>query len=205
MTTTITTDLSPVPTRQSPSTFSERMDTWIGKITDWTDEANDVAEEVNENAVTAAAGAAAVDAEKWVSGTTYAEGDVVWSPTDYGVYRRKTNGAGTTDPRSDGTNWAIIPGVMDVITTTLTGTTPEIVAGLNTWTLAGASTPTSGLLAGQSALLMVDDGSASTITWPSVTWKTNYGVAPTLETTGYTVVCLWVVGATTYGARVGNN
>lgn len=43
--------------------------------------------------------------KKWVSGTTYAEGKVVWSPTDYQYYMRKTTGAGATDPSSDTTNW----------------------------------------------------------------------------------------------------
>lgn len=44
-------------------------------------------------------------AKKWVSGTTYAEGIVVWSPTDYQYSMRKSTGAGTTDPASDTTNW----------------------------------------------------------------------------------------------------
>lgn len=50
----------------------------------------------------------AAGAAKWVSGTTYAEGDCVWSPIDYLSYRRKVAGAGTTDPSSDTTNWARI-------------------------------------------------------------------------------------------------
>lgn len=41
----------------------------------------------------------------WVTGTTYAAGKVVWSPTDYQYYMRKTAGAGATDPASDTTNW----------------------------------------------------------------------------------------------------
>lgn len=43
--------------------------------------------------------------EFWVSGTTYAVGEQVISPTDFGVYIRKLAGAGTTDPASDATNW----------------------------------------------------------------------------------------------------
>lgn len=42
---------------------------------------------------------------KWISGTTYAIGDVTWSPTDFQAYRRKIAGAGTTDPSLDTTNW----------------------------------------------------------------------------------------------------
>ncbi|MFH1010336.1 MAG: hypothetical protein V1784_03775 [bacterium] len=64
------------------------------------------------NALLAAANAnaavAAANATKWVSGTTYAEGDGRWSPINYQTYRRKTAGAGTTDPSLDGTNWALI-------------------------------------------------------------------------------------------------
>lgn len=41
----------------------------------------------------------------WVTGTTYAAGKVVWSPTDYQYYMRKSAGAGSTDPSSDTTNW----------------------------------------------------------------------------------------------------
>jgi hypothetical protein len=89
----------------------------------------------------------------------------------------------------------------------LTGTTPVIAVGngtILTWTLSGNSTPTSSLTSGQSVLLMVDDGSASTITWPSVTWKTTAS-APTLNTSGYTAITLWNVSGTLYGARVGDS
>lgn len=42
----------------------------------------------------------------WVSGTTYSIGNVVLSPADnYQQYVRITNGAGTTDPSSDTTNY----------------------------------------------------------------------------------------------------
>lgn len=47
----------------------------------------------------------AVNMTKWISGTTYAIGDVTWSPADFQAYRRKTAGAGTTDPSADTTNW----------------------------------------------------------------------------------------------------
>lgn len=43
--------------------------------------------------------------KKWVSGTNYTEGTVVWSPSDYQYYMRKTTGAGATDPASDSANW----------------------------------------------------------------------------------------------------
>lgn len=92
----------------------------------------------------------------------------------------------------------------------VTGTTPALSptnGSIQTWTLSGNSTPTAGTWAeGQSITLMIDDGTAYTITWTSlsVTWKTDGGVAPTLSTSGFTVVALWKVGSTIYGARVGN-
>ena len=60
------------------------------------------------NAVEAAGSAAAAGAILWISGTTYAVGDARISPTDFQTYRRKTIGAGTTDPSLDGTNWALV-------------------------------------------------------------------------------------------------
>lgn len=92
----------------------------------------------------------------------------------------------------------------------VTGTTPALSptnGSIQTWTLTGNSTPTAGTwAAGQSITLMIDDGTAYTITWSSVavTWKTDAGVAPTLNTSGYTAIALWKVGTTIYGARVGN-
>lgn len=72
------------------------------------------------------------------------------------------------------------------------------------WTLGASRAPTANFVEGQSITLMVDDGSAYTITWPSVTWKTDGGSSPTLNTSGYTAIVLWKVGSVLYGARVGN-
>jgi hypothetical protein len=92
----------------------------------------------------------------------------------------------------------------------VTGTTPALSptdGSIQTWTLSANSTPTAGTwAAGQSMTLMIDDGTAFTVTWSSlsVTWKTNSGVAPVLNTTGFTAIVLWKVGAIIYGARVGD-
>lgn len=78
---------------------------------------------------------------------------------------------------------------------------------IQTWTLGASRTPDqANWAAGQSITLLVDDGSAYTITWSTlaVTWKTDSGSAPTLNTSGYTVIVLWKVGTTIYGARVGD-
>jgi len=51
----------------------------------------------------------------WVSDTTYAVGDLRYSPIDFQNYRRKTSGGGTTDPSADGTNWTkVVPDYVPV-------------------------------------------------------------------------------------------
>lgn len=92
----------------------------------------------------------------------------------------------------------------------VTGTTPALSptnGSIQTWVLSGNSTPTAGTWAsGQSMTLMVDDGSAYTINWASmsITWKTGGGTAPTLLTAGYTVIELANVGVTIYGWLAGD-
>ena len=89
----------------------------------------------------------------------------------------------------------------------LSGTTPALEpnnGSIQTWTLSGNSTPTDSLAAGEAITLMIDDGTAYTITWPTTTWVNNGGSAPTLATTGYTVIALWKVSTTLYGALVGD-
>jgi hypothetical protein len=78
---------------------------------------------------------------------------------------------------------------------------------IQTWTLGDNRTPTQANWAsGQSITLQVDDGTERTIDWSTlgVLWKTNNGTAPTLQTSGFTVLVLWKVGSEIYGARVGD-
>ena len=56
----------------------------------------------------ALASAANTNAPLWVSGTTYAVGFLVYSPSNGRTYRRKVAGAGTTDPSADATNWLLL-------------------------------------------------------------------------------------------------
>jgi hypothetical protein len=124
------------PSRSDPANFADRGDAFLGALPTFVTEANALATAVNQNEINAelaetnaetaqvaaeaaAAGAsAAANVTKWVSGTTYAEGAVVWSPITYLSYRRKTAGGGTTDPSADSANWAQAVGTGDV---TLTG------------------------------------------------------------------------------------
>ncbi len=79
-------------------------------------------------------------------------------------------------------------------------------------TLGASRTPkATNFAAGESVMLMVDDGTAYTLTWTDATfggsgvvWKTDGGVAPTLNTSGYTAIVLWKVSTQVYGARVGD-
>lgn len=83
----------------------------------------------------------------------------------------------------------------------LTGTTPVLssFAGtIQTWTLTANSAPTDGLADGQSMVLLVDDGTAFTVTWPTITWVN--GVAPVLKATGFTLINLFKAGGVLYGA-----
>jgi len=76
---------------------------------------------------------------------------------------------------------------------------------IQTVTLTGSITSlTDNIAAGEAITLIVDDGTAYTITWPTTTWVNNAGAAPTLATDVVTVIALWKVGTTLYGALVGD-
>lgn len=113
------------------------------------------------------------------------------------------------------TDPAIIGSILEDIYTITDGAAFEIDPGngsIQLITLGASRTPkATNFLAGESVTLMVDDGSAYTLTWSDATfggsgvvWKTGGGTAPTLNTTGYTVITLWKVGTQVYGARVGD-
>jgi hypothetical protein len=77
-------------------------------------------------------------------------------------------------------------------------------------TLGAARTPKATNFAnGESILLHVNDGSAYTLTWTDATWGGSGvvwegGSAPTLATSGYTVIALWKFGDQVYGKHVGD-
>ena len=113
------------------------------------------------------------------------------------------------------TDPAIIGTILEDVFTITDGAAFEIDPGngsVQLITLGASRTPkATNMVAGEAITLMVDDGSAYTLTWSDATfggsgvvWKTNAGVAPTLNTTGYTVIVLWKVSTQVYGARVGD-
>jgi len=70
---------------------------------------------------------------------------------------------------------------------------------IQTWTLGASRTATANNFpAGASMLLCVNDGSAFTLTWPTITWVGST-TAPTLATTGFTFIQMWKIGTTLYG------
>jgi hypothetical protein len=80
--------------------------------------------------------------------------------------------------------------------------------GIQTITLGANRTPAAtNFTSGQSVTLMIDDAASYAITWSTVnpTWvgATATGSAPTLATSGYTIIELWKVGSTVYAAYVG--
>lgn len=77
--------------------------------------------------------------------------------------------------------------------------------GIQTWTLGASRTPTAtNMASGDSVQLRIADGTAYSVTWSTIGVVWVGGSAPTLATSGYTVIELWKIGSTVYGARVGD-
>lgn len=117
------------PSRADTSTFVARADGWVAWLESEATDIGTAAQAAYTNAVeaqasasAAATAAATAGAALWVSGTTYAIGDVRKSPATGLAYRRLTAGAGTTDPSADTTNWvlgvAAAPQLIEVTGTT---------------------------------------------------------------------------------------
>jgi hypothetical protein len=124
------------------------------------------------------------------------------------VTKLSASAAALTDP-------VITGAILEDVYTISDGAAFEIDPGngsIQLITLGASRTPkATNFAAGESVTLMVDDGTAYTLTWTDstfggsgVVWKTNGGVAPTLNTSGYTVITLWKVSTQVYGARVGD-
>lgn len=100
-------------------------------------------------AVAAEVASAVVGAAQWVSGTTYATGANVWSPSTLQTYRRKVAGSGSTDPSSDPANWTAVTGPaftnIAVITTTQTWTPPANVFKAKVTVIGGGASNNTGV------------------------------------------------------------
>lgn len=118
-------------------------------------------------------------------------------------------GRATTDTLSNKTltNPAMVGTVVEDVYTISDGVSVDLSpanGSIQLWTLGANRTPVSptSWTAGQAITLMIDDGSAYTLTWTAVpvVWLSGGGTAPVLATTGYTKVVLWKVGSVYYGA-----
>jgi hypothetical protein len=114
----------------SPAAFSAAAAAWVlavkamtPELNTMTGQVNTVSGEVNTNAGIATAQAAAAiiagnsaaasalnaansaGVAVWITGTSYVIGNPVYDPLNAQSYRRKTNGAGSTNPSLDPTNW----------------------------------------------------------------------------------------------------
>lgn len=89
--------------RSSPGTFAATMEAWMVAHPTWTAELNAIVADIN--AASGFVGAAMAD--RWVSGTTYDDEVLVFSPINYLTYRRIGDGAGTDDPSIDPDHWAM--------------------------------------------------------------------------------------------------
>lgn len=93
-------------------------------------------------------------------------------------------------PLTDGATVDIDPGNGSIQTLTLAGTARTL-----TYT---------NMVNGEAVTLMINDGTAGTITTWNATFVNNGAAAPTLSTTAYTVVVVWKVAGVVYAAVVGN-
>jgi hypothetical protein len=227
------TPLPTPPSRDDPSNFAARADAFLGALPAFAAETNTVASEVDASALIASASAAAAvvaetaaeaaaeaanqsaNVTKWISGTTYVQGANVWSPINYLSYRRKTNGAGTTDPSADSTNWAALGGgdvtLAGVQTLTNKRLTQRVSSAANisvalAWNSDNfdqyAATAQAGILTisadigtptdGQKMIFRFkDNGTARALTWTT-------GVAKAFRAVGVTLPTTTVISKTVY-------
>jgi len=140
------------PQRSDPANFPARGDAFMAALPTFATEANTLQADVNAKQITASAAAtsattsatnalasenaaaASSNATIWVSGTTYAVGNVRFSPINFQSYRRKTAGAGTTDPSLDQTNWQPINSTLVLLATV----SPTSVSSINFLTVFGS-------------------------------------------------------------------
>jgi hypothetical protein len=136
------------------------------------------------------------------AGVLAVEGVVIPSISSTSTLTNKT----LTDP-------AIIGTIIEDVFTITDGAAFEVDPGngsIQLITLGASRTPkATSFVAGESITLMVNDGTAYTLTWTDATWGTGGviwtgGTAPTLATSGYTVLQFWKVSTQVYGAYVGD-
>jgi hypothetical protein len=178
------------PTTTDLANFDSRADAFVAALPTFVTETNQLAVDVDAAADAAINAAGAV---AWVSGTTYAIGDVVFSTINYQTYRRITNGGGTTDPSADITNYVkISSGGQRRVLSVANDASPftwnssqydmyVITAQSEALTLnADSGTPYNGQ---QVMIRIKDNGTARALTWTTGSSKSFRAIALTLPTT----------------------
>ena len=148
-----------------------------------------------------------------VNGSTYGNGDLTLIGN---INNNGTSTALTGGVAIDGQNVNIISsstqftGAIREKTYTISGTSYSLTpsnGGIQSHALSGATTythNTSLFQAGESMTLLIGNVTGTnTVTWPTITWVNNGGVAPDGQDTGYITVVLWKTGSTLYGALAG--
>ncbi|MXS81582.1 hypothetical protein [Nitrosomonas oligotropha] len=95
------------PDENNPDTIAVEIDLFVQQLKGSIPQYNAQFAAVNAAVAAAESAVSALANTVWVSGTSYTAGVVRYSPIDFLNYRRKTNGAGTTDPSQDPTNWEL--------------------------------------------------------------------------------------------------
>ena len=124
-------------------------------------------------------------------------------PDQTGNSGKYTTTNGTTASWADPFNNMAVTGTFTEEEEALSGTTPVISASatIKTWTLSGASTPTTTLATGQSVTLAITVG-AHSVNWSSVVDVWPGGVAPTIA--ALAIVELTNIGGTVFGTHAGD-
>lgn len=125
------------------------------------------------------------------------DGSTAWTSLAYYEFGEYTSPTLTGTPIEDIYTWTSTTGA-------ITDEMEPDNGSIQTLTLTGNITSlTDNFSSGQAITLMITDG-GYTITWPTMTWVNNGGSAPDLSTPTFTVVSIWKVGSTLYGALVGD-
>ena len=209
------------PNRNSPTTFADDGDEFLGALPTFGTELNTLTDTVVAAEANCIAAAAAAGATIWVSGTTYAAGNARYSPIDFQTYRRKTAGAGTTDPSLDSTNWARLnlaaPSVTRTVRTSNTilveadrSTLIDITSGTFSQTFTAAATLTTGWFCwiknSGTGVITLDPNASETINGATtLTLSANKTALVQCDGTGfYAVVADGIVGDHGVWVHTGN-